>query len=87
MVLIELLIYVCVCVCKHLRIWVLIGDSWSCPHVAVEAIDCELCTVLPNVLFLTLLTLVLDKGVLYLLWVVVDIFSSVSTFWPWLYHV
>jgi len=47
---------------------------------------CEFCTVLPNAFFLRLLTLMLDKGVLYLLWVVGDIFSSVNTFWPWLYH-
>jgi hypothetical protein len=64
-----------------------IGDSWSCPHVAVEVKMCEFCTVLPIVLFLKLLTLMLDKGVLYLLWVVGDIFSIVYTFWPWLYHV
>ena len=80
MVLIELLIYLCVCV--ETSTCLSIGDSWSCPHVAIEAIMCEFCTVLPNALFLTLLTLMLDKGVLYLSWEVGDIFSSVYTFWP-----
>jgi len=23
------------CVWKHLHVWVLIGDSWSCPHITV----------------------------------------------------